>query len=60
MRLDDPVDGRVLGTATVPSTGGKYAYTEVSAAPAGVSGRHDVRLVFDGPVDLHSFRLTRS
>ncbi|WP_394841862.1 glycoside hydrolase family 3 C-terminal domain-containing protein [Pendulispora brunnea] len=58
VRLDDPVSGRVLTTVTVPSTGDKYRYTDVSAAStSGVDGTHDVYLVFDGAVLLHSFQL---
>ena len=58
VRLDGP-NGPVLGIATVPSTGDRYAYTTVTAALAKVQGRHDVYLVFDGPVNLYSFQLTR-
>jgi beta-glucosidase len=59
VRLDDPVRGRTLGTLTVPGTGDKYRYTDVSAALASAAGNHDVYLVFDQPLDLSSFRLTR-
>jgi beta-glucosidase len=59
VRLDDPVRGRTLGTLTVPGTGDKYRYTDVSAALAAAAGNHDVYLVFDKPLDLFSFRLTR-
>ncbi|GAB2995925.1 carbohydrate-binding protein [Amycolatopsis acidiphila] len=48
----------VLGTLIVPGTADKYRYTDVSA-PLLPAGNHDVYLVFDGPLDLHSFRLTR-
>jgi len=57
VRLDDPVRGQVLGTATVTSTGDKYAFTTVTAALARAAGRHDVYLTFDGPVTLSSFKL---
>jgi beta-glucosidase len=57
VRLDDPVHGRVLGTADVPGTGDRYAYTTVGAALAKASGRHDVYLTFDGPVNLATFSL---
>ena len=57
IRLDDPVRGRVLGTAAVTSTGDKYAFTTVTAALARAAGRHDVYLTFDGPVTLSSFKL---
>ncbi|WP_290054956.1 glycoside hydrolase family 3 protein [Amycolatopsis solani] len=56
VRLDSPT-GRILGTAPVPSTGDRYAYTTVTAALAGVTGRHDVYLTFDGPVNLATFSL---
>ncbi|WP_020659985.1 glycoside hydrolase family 3 protein [Amycolatopsis benzoatilytica] len=57
VRLDDPVRGRVLGTAVVNSTGDKYAFTTVTAALAPAAGRHDVYLTFDGPVTVSSFAL---
>lgn len=57
VRLDDPVRGRVLGTATVSGTGGKYDFATVTAALRQATGRHDVYLGFDGPVTLSSFRL---
>jgi beta-glucosidase len=59
VRLDDPATGPVLGTLTVPGTGGKYSYTDVRAALAKASGIRNVYLVFDGPVNLHSFQLAK-
>ncbi|MET9001521.1 glycoside hydrolase family 3 C-terminal domain-containing protein [Amycolatopsis sp. NPDC004169] len=56
VRLDSPT-GPVLGTASVPGTGDRYAYATVTAALAKASGRHDVYLTFDGPVNLASFSL---
>ncbi|MFI5585520.1 glycoside hydrolase family 3 C-terminal domain-containing protein [Amycolatopsis sp. NPDC051758] len=56
VHLDSPT-GRILGTAAVPSTGDRYAYTTVTAALAKATGRHDVYLTFDGPVNLASFSL---
>ncbi len=56
VHLDSPT-GRVLGTASVPSTGDHYAYTTVTAALAKATGRHDVYLTFDGPVNLATFSL---
>ncbi|GLY40679.1 beta-glucosidase [Amycolatopsis sp. NBRC 101858] len=56
VRLDSPT-GRILGTAPVPSTGDRYAYTTVTAALARATGRHDVYLTFDGPVNLATFSL---
>ena len=55
----DPAHGELLATITVPSTGGKYRWTEVSAplrCPAG-GGASDLYLVLDGPVRLASFRV---
>ncbi|GAB3144258.1 hypothetical protein GCM10027258_32550 [Amycolatopsis stemonae] len=51
VRLDSPT-GRVLGAAAVPSTGDHYASTSVTAGLTTVTGRHDVCLAFDGPVNL--------
>lgn len=56
IHVDSPT-GPVLGTAAVPSTGDRYAYTTVSAALAKATGRHDVYLTFDGPVNLATFSL---
>ncbi|MEV4051762.1 glycoside hydrolase family 3 C-terminal domain-containing protein [Amycolatopsis sp. NPDC049688] len=56
VRLGSPT-GRVLATVPVPSTGDHYAYTTVTAALAKASGRHDVYLTFDGPVNLATFTL---
>ncbi|VVJ18721.1 Beta-glucosidase (EC [Amycolatopsis camponoti] len=56
VRLDSPT-GQVLGTATVSSTGDRYAYTMVTAPLAKATGRHDVYLTFDGPVNLAAFSL---
>nr|WP_244170337.1 glycoside hydrolase family 3 protein [Amycolatopsis tolypomycina] len=56
VRLGSPT-GRVLGTVPVASTGDRYAYTTVSAALAKASGRQDVYLTFDGPVNLATFSL---
>ena len=56
VRLDSPT-GRVLGTAPVTSTGDRYEYTTVTAALAKATGRHDVYLTFDEPVNLATFSL---
>ncbi|KDN22306.1 glycoside hydrolase family 3 protein [Amycolatopsis rifamycinica] len=56
VRLDSPT-GRVLGTAPVSSTGDRYAYATVTAALAKATGRHDVYLTFDGPVNVATFSL---
>ncbi|MFI5927292.1 glycoside hydrolase family 3 C-terminal domain-containing protein [Micromonospora sp. NPDC051543] len=56
VRLGSPT-GRLLGTATVPSTGDDYRYVSVSAEVARVAGTHDVYLVFDSPLRLADFSL---
>lgn len=58
VRLDDPVRGQLLATVAVPPTGGVYAYTTVTAALVKASGRHDVYLVFGGPVRLATFTVS--
>ncbi|HEV8559692.1 MAG TPA: glycoside hydrolase family 3 C-terminal domain-containing protein [Actinophytocola sp.] len=57
IRLDDPVNGRLVGTVPVPSTGDKYAYTTSTAALTGASGRHTVYLVFTGDLRISTFSL---
>lgn len=57
VRLDDPASGPVLGTLTIPVTGGHYDYATVSTRLARASGRHTVYLVFDGPAELSTFQL---
>jgi beta-glucosidase len=62
VRLDNPTSGTVLGTLTIPSTGGKYDYTTAATALSGIPagrGLHTVYLVFGGPALLHTFQLTR-
>ncbi|MCS7478655.1 glycoside hydrolase family 3 C-terminal domain-containing protein [Umezawaea endophytica] len=59
VRLDDPVDGRVLGVVDLPATADKYTFRTVSADLARASGTHDVFLVFDAPAVVSTFRLTR-
>ncbi|HET6708199.1 glycoside hydrolase family 3 C-terminal domain-containing protein [Amycolatopsis sp.] len=56
VRLGSPT-GRVLGSVPVASTGDRYAYTTVTAALAKASGRQDVYLTFDGPVNVATFSL---
>jgi beta-glucosidase len=61
VRLDNPTTGPVLGTLTIPSTGGKYNYTTAMTALSGVPaapGLHTLYLVFGGPALLHAFQLT--
>lgn len=56
VRLGSPT-GRLLGTATVPSTGDDYRYVSVSADLARAAGTHDVYLVFDSPLRLADFTI---
>jgi beta-glucosidase len=56
IRLDSPT-GPVAGTVTVPSTGDKYTWKDVTAQLSGASGTHDVYLVFTGDLRLASFSL---
>jgi beta-glucosidase len=55
VRLGSPT-GRLLGTATVASTGDKYTYATVNARLDRVRGRHDVYLVLGDGVRLATFR----
>ncbi|WP_051793653.1 glycoside hydrolase family 3 protein [Kibdelosporangium aridum] len=57
IRLDDPVNGRLVGTAQIQSTGDKYSYTTTTGALSGASGRHDVYLVFTGESRISTFSL---
>jgi len=57
VRLDDPVNGPLVGTASVPSTGDKYRYVTTTASLTGASGRHDVYLVFTGDLRISTFAL---
>ena len=45
LRLDDPLGGPLVGAAETPSTGGRYAWTEVGGALDGATGLHDLYLV---------------
>jgi beta-glucosidase len=57
IRLDNPVSGPVIGTATVSSTGDVYSYTTTTASLTGAGGIHDVYLVFTGDLRIASFSL---
>ncbi|MFB9802605.1 glycoside hydrolase family 3 C-terminal domain-containing protein, partial [Streptomonospora salina] len=58
VRVGSP-EGRLLGTAEVPATGGVYAYTETTTELKRTGGRHrDVYLVFTGDLRLSGFSLT--
>ncbi len=55
-----PGDGILLARLDVPSTGHRYAWSEVTAPLAGVpAGVHDLHLVLDGAQRLASFTVLR-
>ncbi|MBQ1017950.1 glycoside hydrolase family 3 C-terminal domain-containing protein [Micromonospora sp. D93] len=56
IRLGSPT-GRLLGTATVPSTGDDYRYVSTSTELARAVGTRDVYLVFDTPRRLADFSI---
>ncbi|ASW53890.1 glycoside hydrolase family 3 protein [Plantactinospora sp. KBS50] len=56
VRLGSPT-GRLLGTATVPSTGDKYTYATTSATLARSGGIQDVYLVFGSALRLSEFSI---
>ncbi|HLL67406.1 MAG TPA: glycoside hydrolase family 3 C-terminal domain-containing protein [Micromonosporaceae bacterium] len=58
IRLDDPVNGPLLGTAEVPATGDVYTYATATAPLTGATGRHTVYLVFGGSARLATFALS--
>lgn len=55
IRLDNPVTGPVIGTATVTSTGDVYSYATTSARLTGAHGIRDVYLLFTGDLRIASF-----
>jgi beta-glucosidase len=57
IRLDNPLSGPVIGTATVSSTGDVYSYTTTTASLTGARGIHDVYLLFTGDLRIASFSL---
>ena len=57
IRLDNPVTGPVIGTATVSATGSVYSYTTATATLTGAHGIRDVYLVFTGDLRIASFSL---
>ncbi|GGK99944.1 beta-glucosidase [Sphaerisporangium melleum] len=58
VRLGSPT-GKVLGTLQVPSTGGVYTYTTVTAPLAKTGGVRDLYLTFTGDLRLKDLTLTR-
>lgn len=57
VRLDNPTTGRLLGTATVASTGDVYTYATSTAPLLPATGRHDVYLVLGGELRVADFSL---
>jgi beta-xylosidase len=49
----DSLDGPVLGSVTVPDTGGWYVWKTLSAPVSGATGVHDFYLVFKGESKGH-------
>jgi beta-glucosidase len=58
VRLDDPVNGPLVGTAEVASTGDRSAYATTTATLSRAHGRHDVYLVFTGDLRVSTFSIT--
>jgi beta-glucosidase len=56
VRLDTPT-GRLLGTAAVSDTGGRYNYATVTAPLTRVAGRHSIYLVLTDGLRLATFSL---
>jgi hypothetical protein len=48
----DGMSGPLVGTATIPVTGGWQTWTTVSAPISGASGVHDLYLVFKGTTSI--------
>lgn len=51
----DTLDGKLIGSCFVPSTGGWNSFVEFSAAITGATGIHDVFFVFNGYGDQSLF-----
>mgnify|MGYP000751596767 CR=1 FL=1 len=47
--------GTLIGSLSVPSTGGWNTYEELSTTVSGASGTKDLYLCFNGPVNIDSF-----
>jgi hypothetical protein len=44
--------GPLVGTVTVPVTGGWQKWTTVTGSVSGTGGQHDLYIVFRGPTDI--------
>jgi beta-glucosidase len=54
---DHPADGQFLGSLTIPCTGGRYAWTEVSADLVAAEGVRDLYIVLRGRQRLASIHV---
>jgi beta-glucosidase len=54
---DHPADGQFLGSLTIPCTGGRYSWTEVSADMIAAEGVRDLYIVLRGRQRLASIRV---
>lgn len=54
--LDDPENGQKIGTVEVPSTGGTDKYETLSIDMNGVTGCHDLYMVFTGEGEEELFK----
>jgi len=52
--------GTIIGSMTVPNTGGWDTYEDLSTTVSGVSGVKDLYLCFNGPVNVGSFSFSKS
>jgi beta-glucosidase len=59
VRLDNPVNGPVIATVPVTSTGGQYTWSTVTAPVTGASGIHDLYLDFTGPLEIAALSFGR-
>ena len=55
VRLDDPLHGRLIGTAPVPSTGDRHTWTATAAPLDAASGVGDLYLLLVGEMNVASF-----
>ncbi|PYG90379.1 peptidoglycan/xylan/chitin deacetylase (PgdA/CDA1 family) [Ruminiclostridium sufflavum DSM 19573] len=51
--------GTIIGSLTVPATGGWDTYKDLSTTVSGVSGVKDLYLCFSGPVNIGSFSFSK-
>jgi beta-glucosidase len=59
LRLDDPLDGPVIGAARADCTAGRYRWETATTEVSGADGVHDLFVVFDAAgVHLRGLRLT--